>query len=121
VETRSRRLVGPEPPVLRIGRGFLGGSLTSPTYSHRVKNSVTMRSRWPAGEKPRKASEKSVRLAVLGSRNQAVSFLTGKGRPWEADLYRPAAERRAAAAQPEGCAKSDVACELRVRVRGSVW
>ena len=23
--------------------------------------------------------------------------------------------------QPEGCAKSDVACELRVRVRGSVW
>ena len=22
---------------------------------------------------------------------------------------------------PEGCAKSDVACELRVRVRGSVW
>jgi hypothetical protein len=32
--------------------------------------------------------------------DQAVSFLTSKGRAWDADLYRLAAERRAAATQP---------------------
>jgi hypothetical protein len=43
--------------------------------------------------------ERTVAVEVMPP-DEAVSFLTGKGRPWEADLYRLAVERRAAAAQP---------------------
>jgi hypothetical protein len=40
--------------------------------------------------------ERTVAVEVMPP-DQAVSFLTGKGRAWEADLYRLAAERHAAA------------------------
>jgi|Tabmets5t2r1_1033131.scaffolds.fasta_scaffold12947_3 8-oxo-dGTP diphosphatase len=43
--------------------------------------------------------ERTVAVEVLPP-DEAVSLLAGKGRVWEADLYRLAAERRAAATQP---------------------
>jgi 8-oxo-dGTP pyrophosphatase MutT (NUDIX family) len=43
--------------------------------------------------------ERTVAVEVMPP-DEAASFLAGKGRAWEADLYRLAAERRAAAPQP---------------------
>jgi hypothetical protein len=42
------------------------------------------------------STERTVAVEVMAP-DQAVSFLAGKGRAWEADLYRLAAERHAAA------------------------
>jgi hypothetical protein len=43
----------------------------------------------------REGAERTVAVKVMPPR-QAASFLAGKGRAWEADLYRLAARRRAA-------------------------
>jgi 8-oxo-dGTP diphosphatase len=44
---------------------------------------------------PHDSTERTVAVEVMAP-DQAVSFLAGKGRAWEADLYRLAATRRAA-------------------------
>jgi 8-oxo-dGTP diphosphatase len=49
--------------------------------------------------RPRDSAERTVAVRVLPP-EQAASFLAGKGRAWEAELYRLALARRAAHATP---------------------
>jgi hypothetical protein len=74
-----------------------------------VESFLRGRSGQPSYRGPRKRAIKAMRNA------QARREREDAQRPYDADrLARNLAER-------EGCAKSDVTCELRVRVRGSVW